>query len=103
MQTTHPGTTHLWKSITLEVFRNIFIEEHTISKTAMSTNTESLRDLYLKVAGDQPIVETQEQDPSRDPVGEDESELEAEVSTLLREDGLDDAVDGVEMDAGFGG
>lgn len=69
----------------------------------MTTKTDSLRNLYLEVAGDRPIVETQEQEPSRDPIGEDESELEAHVSTVLREDGLDDAVDGVEMNADFGG
>lgn len=66
----------------------------------MSTSTESLRDLYLEVTGEETITETQEEEPSRDPIGEGETELEREVSTLLREDGLDDAVDGVDVETG---
>ena len=64
----------------------------------MSTRTESLRNLYLEVTGEETITETQEEEPSRDPIGEGETELEQEVSTLLREDGLDDAVDGVDVE-----
>ena len=63
----------------------------------MSTDTESLRDIYLDVAGEETITESQEEEPSHDPIEEGESELEAEISSMLREDGLDDAVDGAEV------
>lgn len=64
----------------------------------MSTSTESLRNLYLDVVGGETITESQHEEPSHGPIEEGESELEAEVSAFLREDGLDDAVDGAEMD-----
>jgi len=64
----------------------------------MST-TESLRDIYLEVAGEETITERQEEDTLRAPIGRGETELEEEVTQALREDGLDDAVEGMETAA----
>lgn len=65
----------------------------------MSAETESLRDLYLDVAGEAMITETQEEGHSHAPL-DDESEVGAEVSAVIREDGLKDAVDGFDTDSG---
>lgn len=64
----------------------------------MST-TESLRDIYLEVAGEETITERQEEDTSRDPIDAGATELSAEVTQVLREDGLDDAVEGIDAGA----
>jgi hypothetical protein len=68
----------------------------------MASNTESLRELFLDVAGDKTITERQENDRSRDSLGDGGVQLERTVSATVLEDGLDDAVDGaeVEFDAG---
>ncbi|MFC7059707.1 hypothetical protein [Halovenus salina] len=65
----------------------------------MSTNTESLRELYMDVAEEETITEQQREEHSHDPIGESETELEETVSTVV-EDGLNGAVDGVEVDFG---
>lgn len=65
----------------------------------MSGETEELRDIFLDVAGEEPLTERQEADVSRDPIDEETAELEAEVSGIAREDGLTDAVD-VEFEGG---
>jgi len=62
----------------------------------MSTDTESLEELFVSVTGDETVTETQEQGPSRAPVDGEQAELEADVSSLVREDGLEDAVAGAE-------
>jgi hypothetical protein len=59
----------------------------------MSSKTGDLRDLYLDVTDEETITEPMEQGPSRDPIGSREAEIEREVSTLVKEDGLDDAVE----------
>lgn len=64
----------------------------------MSTKTESLRDLYLDVAGEETITESQQEEPSHDPIEAGETELEAKVSEFVREDGLEDAVDGADVE-----
>jgi hypothetical protein len=64
----------------------------------MSTTTDSLRDIYLDVAGEETITEHQQEDRSRDPIDDEEAELEAVVSSVAMEDGLDDAVAGAEVD-----
>lgn len=64
----------------------------------MSRNTDPLRDIYLDVAGKETITEHQQDDRSRDPIEEEEAQLEAEVSSVAMEDGLDDAVAGAEVD-----
>lgn len=67
----------------------------------MSTTTDSLRDIYLDVAGEETITEHQQEDRSRDPIDDQEAELEAQVSAVAMEDGLDDAVAGAEVDVGL--
>ncbi len=64
----------------------------------MSTTTDSLRDIYLDVAGEETITEHQQEDRSRDPIDDEEAEIEAVVSSVAMEDGLDDAVAGAEVD-----
>lgn len=61
----------------------------------MSTN--SLRDIYLDVADEETITERQEETPSSEPIDEGVAELEESVSAAVLEDGLDDALDGVEV------
>lgn len=63
----------------------------------MSTGTTSLKDIYLDVAGDDPITEAQEEGPSHDPIEEREAAMEEEVSSFVQDNGLDDAVDGAEV------
>jgi len=65
----------------------------------MATNTESLRDLYKDVADEEIITERQREQPSHDPIGDGEEALGETVSAVV-EDGLDGAVDGVEVDFG---
>lgn len=60
----------------------------------MRSDTEALRDIFLDVAGEGVVTESQAEEPSRDPIEERDAELEAEVSGMTREDGLEDAVDG---------
>jgi hypothetical protein len=64
----------------------------------MSTKTESLRDLYLDVAGAETITESQREEPSHDPIEDGGTELGAEVAEFIREDGLEDAVGGADVD-----
>ncbi|SDJ73256.1 hypothetical protein SAMN05216226_10874 [Halovenus aranensis] len=60
----------------------------------MATNTDTLRDLYLDVAGEETITEQQRDQFSHDPIEDDEV---ATVSAAV-EDGLDGAVDGAEVE-----
>lgn len=64
----------------------------------MSTDTDSLRDLYLDVTGEEEVTETQEEEPSHDPIESTEAAM-AEVWDVVRRDGLDDAVAGAETGA----
>lgn len=59
----------------------------------MSAKTDSLRDIYLDVAGEETITERQQEDPSRDPIEGSVADLEREVRESARQDGLDEAVD----------
>ena len=61
----------------------------------MPTDTDSLRDLYLDVTGEEGVTETQEEEPSHDPIEGPETGMTA-VSDLVRHDGLEDAVAGAE-------
>lgn len=65
----------------------------------MSTDTADLRQLYLDVAGEETVTESQEEEPSHDPIEESEFELEAEVQAFTTQDGLDDALEGLETEA----
>ena len=62
----------------------------------MSTDVDSLKEVYLNVAGDAPVIEQQQEEPSRDPVDTTQADLEEEVSAFAREHGLDDALEGLE-------
>jgi division protein CdvB (Snf7/Vps24/ESCRT-III family) len=59
----------------------------------MSTKTESLRDLYMDITGEEATTEPQQESPSHDPIEEQDADLERSLSTVTREDGLEDAVD----------
>lgn len=61
----------------------------------MSTDTDTLRDLFVDVAGAETITEQQEANQSHE-LHDDESELAEAVSTFIREDGLDDAIEGAD-------
>jgi len=65
----------------------------------MSADTDSLRELYVDVAGEEVLTESQEEEPSHDPIESPEAELGAEVSAVARQDGLEDAVQGAEVEA----
>lgn len=58
----------------------------------MSKETDTLRELYLDVAGGEILTEPQEEGPSYDPVGEAETEFERAVSDAIRQDGVTDAI-----------
>jgi len=64
----------------------------------MSTDTDSLRDLYLDVTGEEGVTETQEEEPSHDPIEGPETPM-TEVSDVVQRDGLEDAVAGAETGA----
>lgn len=59
----------------------------------MSEETESLRDLYLDVAGGEMLTEPQEESPSHKPLRESETDIERSVSAAAHQDGLADAVE----------
>lgn len=60
----------------------------------MSAKTDTLRELYLDVAGAETITESQEEEPSREPIDGETAAIEADVSNSVREDGLADALEG---------
>ena len=62
----------------------------------MSTQTDSLRELYLDIAGEETITEPQEEERSHAPIEAEEADFERELSDFLRRDGLTDAVEGAE-------
>lgn len=64
--------------------------------TVMGTNADELRDLYLEVADEETITESQEEEHNRDPVDTADAAIEAEVSHYRRNHGLDDALEGSE-------
>lgn len=69
----------------------------------MGTKATELRDLYLDVAEETTITESQEADRNRDPVDATEEAIEDEVTGYRREHGLDDALEGSEGSEGAGG
>lgn len=78
--------------ITKELNRTVNIPLDT-----MSAQTEHLRDLYLAVTGEAEIIESQEADDrSRAPIEAGQDEPGRAVSDLIRETGLDDALEGAE-------
>jgi len=65
----------------------------------MSADTDALRDLYLDVTGTETVTETQAEEPSRDPIEGPEAEVGTTVSDVVRQDGLEDAVAGAEVES----
>lgn len=61
----------------------------------MSTRTDALGDLYVEVTGTETVTESQDAAPSHDPIDGDEEDLDA-VATAAAEDGLDDALGGLD-------
>lgn len=66
----------------------------------MTGKAAELRELYLNLAEDETITESQEQVPNHDPVDATEAAIESEVIDYRREDGLDDALEGIESSTG---
>lgn len=62
----------------------------------MADKTDELRDIFLQVSDEGTLTERQQEGPSKAPVGERDAEVAAAVVESTREDGLDDAVDGLE-------
>ena len=62
----------------------------------MSAKATELRDLYLDLAEETTITETQQPDRNRDPLDTSEVEIEDEVTGYRRQNGLEDALEGVE-------
>lgn len=62
----------------------------------MSTKTESLKSIYLDIAGEQPLTERQEHGPSHDPQEEPDISREHELASITRTNGLEDALAGAE-------
>ena len=62
----------------------------------MSTKADELRDLYLDVADEATITESQEEDRNRDPLDATDEAIENEVAGYQRQDGLDEALEGSE-------
>jgi hypothetical protein len=63
----------------------------------MTADTDELRELYLDVTGEEGVTESQAEEPSHSPIEEREATLEREVSSVARQDGLEDAIRGAEV------
>jgi hypothetical protein len=63
------------------------------------SETDDLRDIALELTGDGTLTEPQEESHSHDPVGEREAEI-AEAAAAASEDGLAEAMDGLENGSG---
>lgn len=59
----------------------------------MSSDPDALRDIFLDVTEEETVTESQEDDVSRDPIGDGDAQLEADISRFARDDGLEEAVD----------
>ncbi len=64
----------------------------------MSADTDALRDLYVDVTGQETVTERQREGHSHDPIEGRARTLQEEVSEAVTDDGLDDAVEGIEAD-----
>ena len=65
----------------------------------MSAETDSLQELYREVTDETVLTEAQEETPSRDPVEEEDVALRRDASAVAVNDGLEDALEGVEPTA----
>jgi len=66
----------------------------------MSVDANRLRDLYLDVAEEASVTEPQADERSHEPIDGSVAAVEREVSDLVREDGLEDAIESAETGAG---
>jgi len=66
----------------------------------MTEKTDALGDIFVDVAGETTVTESQREDVSHDPVDSDDLRLEEEVASAAREDGLTDAIAGAEVSDG---
>jgi hypothetical protein len=64
----------------------------------MSTDTDTLRELYLDVTGEEAVTETRAEESSHGPIESPETAMAA-VSDIVQRDGLGDAVAGTETGA----
>jgi hypothetical protein len=65
----------------------------------MSAETDSLQELYREVTDETVLTESQEEVSSRDPVEEEDVALRRDASAVAVNDGLEDALEGVEPTA----
>lgn len=68
----------------------------------MTDKTGELREIFLDVSDDGTVTERQEEGPSKAPVEQRDAEVAATVAESAREDGLDDAVDGLDTSTATG-
>lgn len=66
----------------------------------MAEKTDSLREIFVDVAGETTVTESQREDVSHDPADPDDRRLEEAVASAVREDGLADAIAGAELSDG---
>lgn len=64
----------------------------------MSTKVDSLRNLYVEVAGEETLTEQQEEIGSREPIDASDDPAD-EVSRYARENGLEEALEGTEVES----
>ncbi len=66
----------------------------------MTTDTDTLSDLFVDVTGSEETTIQREEEPSRDPIEEEEAEIAEAAASAAQNQGLTDAVAGAEADAG---
>jgi hypothetical protein len=64
----------------------------------MPDNTEALGELYQEITGEESVTESQEEEPSREAISDQDADLENEVQDLAQKDGLSGAVEGAETE-----
>jgi division protein CdvB (Snf7/Vps24/ESCRT-III family) len=73
-------------------------------RVVMNQHTEDLRELYLDVTDEATTVTEQQHDaPSHKPVEKEDADLLSAVAGAANEHGLEDAVDGAEVNDSDGG
>lgn len=74
-----------------------YIEFQTVFSNCMSTQVQSLRDLYVDVAGEETLIDRQREVGPREPINASDDPSD-EVSDYVRAHGLDDALEGAETE-----
>ena len=62
----------------------------------MDEKTDALRDLYMDIASEETLTEHQREEPSKAPVEAEAAAVDEAVEDVARQDGLEEAVEGVE-------